>query len=80
MISADALALYRVQYFDPRTTLDWAGSDVVASISADRRVGLFALNPVNATTGAPLYVPATAGGADLYAAFGQMLAGLDFPR
>ncbi|MFN3597302.1 MAG: hypothetical protein ACK41D_08530 [Rubricoccaceae bacterium] len=76
----DDVPLYRVQFFDPRNNQDWTGSDVVASLSGDRRVGLFALTPVSTATGAPLYVPAEPGGPDLYDAFARLLAGLDFPR
>ena len=79
-IGADDVPLYRAQFYDPRTNQNWTGSNVVASMSQDRRVGLFALPAVNTTTGALLLAPPPGGTADLYDALARMLAGLDFPH
>ncbi|MEM1056174.1 MAG: hypothetical protein AAGI52_11655 [Bacteroidota bacterium] len=74
----DDIILYEISlYAGTNTSATWEGSEVVATIRADRRVALFALPVVNGS--ALNFVPAdgqTEGVAD---ALAVLLDGLDFP-
>lgn len=79
-IGPDDVALYRMPFtafFTNGTSSPWTGSEVVASIGSDGRVGLFAL-PLFSGAGA-LFGPASAGGPGAADALATMLDGLDFP-
>jgi hypothetical protein len=59
--SESVVPLYTAAYSgisasNPRDRPDWAGPSVVASITQDQRVGLFALPLINASDGEPLLV------------------------
>ena len=58
----------------------WFGSKVIASISADRRVGLFALPMINDQTSAPLLVGADGDPEAARRAIHLMLESLGFPK
>ena len=58
----------------------WFGSKVVASISADRRVGLFALPMINDQTSAPLLLGADGDPEAARRAIHLMLESLGFPK
>ncbi len=79
-VGPDDVPLYRVPFTVPSTGQPYTGSTVVASMRSDGRVALFALPPVNTTSGALQFVPATAGGDDHYVAVDRILQGLGFPR
>lgn len=77
-VGPDDVPLYRLSFYQNNVPTDpWQGSEVVASIRADGRVGLFAL-PLF-TGSSELFVPASAGGDGVPEALAAMLAGLDFP-
>ena len=74
----DDLVLYRLSFYennDPAAV--WQGSEVVASIRADRRVALFAL-PLFAGPNA-LFEPGDGGSEGVADALAVLLRGLDFP-
>jgi len=58
----------------------WFGSKVVASLSLDRRVGLFALPLVNEQSGTPLFSGVGGDPADAERAVDLMLESLGFPK
>ncbi|MFT4604234.1 MAG: hypothetical protein ACI9W4_000963, partial [Rhodothermales bacterium] len=58
----------------------WTGPSTIASISADRRVGLFAIPLINEQTGANLLVGADGDPAAATKAIHLMLESLGFPR
>lgn len=79
-IGPDDVPLYRMSFsatLADQSQAPWTGSEVVASIGADGRVGLFAL-PLFSGAG-PLFGPATPGGPGVADALAAMLSGLDFP-
>ncbi len=81
-IGPDDVPLYRMSFTATLTDgnqsqVPWTGSEVVASIGADGRVGLFAL-PLFSGAGS-LFGPATPGGPGVADALAAMLSGLDFP-
>lgn len=74
----DDLVLYRLAFYENNNPADvWQGSEVVASIRADRRVALFAL-PLFAGPNA-LFEPASGGTEGVADALAVLLDGLDFP-
>ena len=74
----DDLVLYRLSFYENNSPSDvWQGSEVVASIRADRRVALFAL-PLFAGPN-PLFEPAPSGTEGVADALAVLLDGLDFP-
>lgn len=80
VIGPDDVPLYRLPFrafFTDGSQADWTGSQVVASIRSDGRVGLFAL-PLFNNSGA-LFAPATPGGPGPAEALAVMLDGLTFP-
>ncbi len=79
-VGSNDVPLARIQFFNHIAGENWEGTDVIASISSDRRVGLFVLPVVNTASGALLFGPATSGGPDIYDALGVMLEGLNFSR
>ena len=76
-IGPDEVALYTAPFTVNNTSTPWTGPAVVASMSVDRRTGLFAL-PLFSGAGA-LFGPATPGGPGPADAMAAMLVGLDFP-
>ncbi len=58
----------------------WFGSSVVASLSADQRIGLFALPLFNDQTGASLITGANGDDADVELALNLILESLGFPK
>lgn len=82
--TANTVPLYRAGFLSVSRaggqTAPWQGPGVVASMSADGRIGLFSLPLVNETTGAPVF---TGPGGDPEAAreaVHRMLRGLGFPE
>ena len=74
----DDLVLYRISFYENNRPTDvWQGSEVVASIRADRRVALFAL-PLFAGPN-PLFEPAAGESEGVADALAVLLDGLDFP-
>jgi hypothetical protein len=74
----DDLVLYRLSFYENNSPANvWQGSEVVASIRADRRVALFAL-PLFAGPNA-LFEPASGGTEGVADALAVLLDGLDFP-
>ncbi|OZC04324.1 hypothetical protein [Rubricoccus marinus] len=74
----DDLVLYRISFYENNRPTDvWQGSEVVASIRADRRVALFSL-PLFAGPN-PLFAPAGGGTEGVADALAVLLDGLDFP-
>ncbi len=81
---ANIIPLYEVDYqyvtrFGSRQG-PWFGSKVVASISADQRIGLFVLPLVNDQTGAPLIVGAQGDTNTPAQALSLILESLGFPK
>ena len=78
VVGPSDVPLYRLAFYQGTDRDDpWQGSDVVASIRADRRTALFAL-PLFAGTN-DFFGPASAGGDGVVEALALMLDGLDFP-
>ncbi|GAB5537057.1 MAG: hypothetical protein Rubg2KO_33060 [Rubricoccaceae bacterium] len=74
----DDLVLYRLPFYENNNpNAAWQGSEVVASIRADRRVALFAL-PLFAGPN-PLFEPTAGGTEGIASALAVLLDGLDFP-
>ena len=77
-VGPDDVALYRMSFYENNVPTDvWDGGEVLASIRADRRVGLFALPLFAGPT--LIFEPTTSGGAGVVEALALMLDGLDFP-
>jgi hypothetical protein len=81
--SAATIPLYRAEF--QYVTRDnrrgtWTGPSTVASISNDRRIGLFSLPIVNETTGDPLVVGADGNPDAVRDAVKQILFSLGFPQ
>lgn len=78
-LGPDDVPLYRISFYENNNQdATWQGTEVVASMRSDRRVGLFAL-PLFAGA-APLFESAEAGGPDVADALAAMLGGLEFPQ
>ena len=74
----DDLVLYRLSFYENNNPAAvWQGSEVVASIRADRRVALFALPLFTGPN--PLFEPASGGTEGVASALAVLLDGLDFP-
>ena len=81
--SANVLPLYNAEYtYRTRTNNEgpWPGPSTVASISADGRVGLFALPLINEQTGAPVLSGQDDDPATAIRAIHLMLESLGFPK
>lgn len=77
-VGPDDIPLYAMSFYENNVPTNvWQGSEVLASIRSDRRVGLFSL-PLFAGPN-PLFEPATPGGDGVVDALALMLTGLDFP-
>ena len=78
VVGPEDIPLYRMAFYQNTDSDDpWEGSDVVASIRADRRSALYAL-PLFAGTN-PYFGPAEAGGEGVVDALAVLLDGLGFP-
>lgn len=80
---ANVIPLYDAQYrYVTRSGSQgtWTGPSTIASISSDRRVGLFAIPLINEQTGANLLVGADDDPAAVIRAIHLMLESLGFPR
>ncbi|MEM0961255.1 MAG: hypothetical protein AAGK21_01785 [Bacteroidota bacterium] len=77
-VGPDDVPLYEMAFYENNRPEDvWQGSQVLASIRQDRRVGLFSL-PLFAGPNL-LFEPATASGDGVVEALALLLDGLDFP-
>ena len=77
-IGPDDIPLYRLAFYQNSNPSDpWLGTEVVASIRADRRVALFSLPLFAGPT--PLFAPASGGTEGVADALAVLLDGLDFP-
>jgi hypothetical protein len=81
---ANYLSLYEASYSayarQGGTRYDWPGASSVASISADQRVGLFALPLINDFTGEQLFIGADGDTEAPRKAIKLMLESLGFPK
>ena len=81
---SNIIPLYQTDYLyvslDGRSTGTWTGPSTVASISADQRVGLFALPLFNEQTGAPIVIGADGDPNAAAQAIHLMLESLGFPK
>lgn len=77
-VGPDDIPLYRMAFYQNNVSTDtWQGSEVVASIRADGRAGLFALPLFSGPN--EIFAPATPGGGGVPEALALLLDGLDFP-